>query len=405
MERQLLKLLLNHKFYLENKSRLIRGMFPDEFGSIYNLLDLAHDQYKQDLTTAELYAIYENTNPAATRAAKYSFKLLLDQLNSTEPVSQDIGKDIVVGLWKRETARQCAEVAIDIINGQSRSLNEIRAILEKVETNPIPIENHKIAPNDIDELLDISDAKHRFLFNLFQLRERCVGIGRGETLVIFARPETGKTASWISLTAGVGGWAEQGHSVHIINNEEPAWRNQLRCISAYSGMSIEDIRAERAVAKERYAQIKDKVKLIDSVDFTIESLDNYARENKPDILIVDQLDKIHIDGSFARTDERLKAIYVLFREICKRRDLAGVAICQASAEAEGKTVLSMDMMENSRTGKAAEADMVIGIGKSPLSINGDDNRQRTWNVLKNKITGWHGSIHCTLEQKTSRYNQ
>ena len=60
------------------------------------------------------------------------------------------------------------------------------------------------------------------------------------------------------------------------------------------------------------------------------------------------------------------------------------------------------MMENSRTGKAAEADLIIGIGKSQ-DEEGSPNFIRHLNVLKNKITGWHGIVTSILIPSKSRY--
>jgi hypothetical protein len=77
---------------------------------------------------------------------------------------------------------------------------------------------------------------------------------------------------------------------------------------------------------------------------------------------------------------------------------------QLSAEAEGKVVLNQAMMEGSRTGKAAEADLMIMISKNP-PVEGQDEEdlQRHLNVVKNKLSGWHGIVHCDLEYKTARY--
>jgi K+-sensing histidine kinase KdpD len=75
---------------------------------------------------------------------------------------------------------------------------------------------------------------------------------------------------------------------------------------------------------------------------------------------------------------------------------------QANAEAEGSTILTFDMMENSRTGKAAEADLIIGIGKA--HTDGDTpNFMRNLNIIKNKINGWHGVVNTVLVPSKSRY--
>ena len=117
--------------------------------------------------------------------------------------------------------------------------------------------------------------------------------------------------------------------------------------------------------------------------------------------IVDQLDKVHVPGNFARTDEKLRAIYTGAREIAKRRKCCVIAISQASADASGKLDITFDMMENSKTGKAAEADVIIGVGfRNKLDIDQD---LRSLAVSKNKITGWHGMITCKIIPELSRY--
>jgi hypothetical protein len=78
---------------------------------------------------------------------------------------------------------------------------------------------------------------------------------------------------------------------------------------------------------------------------------------------------------------------------------------QLSADAEGKVLLNQSMMEGSRTGKAAEADLMVLIAKNPV-VDGqeEEDTQRHLNVVKNKLSGWHGVVHCDLEYKTARYH-
>ena len=77
---------------------------------------------------------------------------------------------------------------------------------------------------------------------------------------------------------------------------------------------------------------------------------------------------------------------------------------QLSAEAEGRSQLNQSMMEGSRTGKAAEADLMILIGKSP-SVEGqeEDSPLRHINIVKNKLNGWHGMVNVDLNYLTARY--
>ena len=89
------------------------------------------------------------------------------------------------------------------------------------------------------------------------------------------------------------------------------------------------------------------------------------------LIVIDQLDKINVKGTYARTDEKLRQIYTSTREIAKRRNCAVIAISQASADAHNRNSISFDQMENSKTGKAAEADLMILIAKNP-QVEGQD---------------------------------
>jgi replicative DNA helicase len=82
--------------------------------------------------------------------------------------------------------------------------------------------------------------------------------------------------------------------------------------------------------------------------------------------------------------------------MAKRHECALVAVSQASADAEGRTRLDFSMMENSKTGKAAEADLIIGIGKHGQSDDGEPDTMRFLNISKNKLSGYHGVIPCNL---------
>ena len=100
----------------------------------------------------------------------------------------------------------------------------------------------------------------------------------------------------------------------------------------------------------------------------------------------------------------MKANAVHARMIAKQHECAIFYMSQLSADAEGKVLLNQSMMEGSRTGKAAEADLMILIAKNP-PVDGqeEEDAQRHLNVVKNKLTGWHGVVHCELEYKTARY--
>ena len=137
----------------------------------------------------------------------------------------------------------------------------------------------------------------------------------------------------------------------------------MRLINAHTGMTRDEIKENTSQASELWSQINTNIKLLDTVDWNLDDVNKYLETYKTDILIIDQLDKVNVSGTFARTDEKLRAIYTGARELAKRHNICVIALSQASADGHNKLNLSFDMMENSKTGKAAEADLIIGIGK------------------------------------------
>ena len=402
IEKQMLKLLLGKKFYTQYKGQVSRNVFQGSFGSLFETIQKAHDKYDADISVDELYSLHTAIyNPALTRAAKEQFSELIEDIKETTEPSEAIAKDIVAILSDRNTAQKIAIESTEIFNGKPADFNIITKIIEEHKKG-LPTEKLDAVTDDVNQLIKELDVTSKWKFNLIRLKENIGGVGPGNLMIAFARPETGKTAFWVSLVAGPNGFAEQGALVHAFINEEPAVRTQMRAISCFTGLNKEQIIEDKAKTHEEWKKIKDNIKMIDTVDWTIQDIDSHCEKYKPDIIVIDQLDKINVSGTYARTDEKLRAIYTNAREIAKRRDCVVIAISQASADAHNRDHISFDMMENSKTGKAAEADLIIGIGNR--SSNDPTNNMRILNVSKNKITGWHGDPAVTIDKYISRYD-
>ena len=90
--------------------------------------------------------------------------------------------------------------------------------------------------------------------------------------------------------------------------------------------------------------------------------------------------------------------------IAKEYNCAIFYMSQLSAEAEGKIYLNQSMMEGSKTGKASEADLMLLISKNPPQDGKEtEDYQRHINLVKNKLTGWHGYVTCNLNYHIGRY--
>ena len=401
IEKQMIRLMLNKKFYTQYKGTLSPTVFAGDISSLYDTIQKAHEKYEQDIKVDELYSLHTAIfNPALTRAAKEKFSELVEDIKEVQEPNKEIAKDIMRILSDRDLAQRIAVEATEIFNGKEANFAEITGMIDK---RKVIVDEDK-APavtNNINEVLDLLGMTTKWKFNIPMLRDNVGGIGGGNLMISFARPETGKTAFWISLCSGPEGFAQQGAKIHAFINEEPAIRTQMRAISCFTGMTREEIIQEKNMAQRVWSEIKDNISMFDTVDWSMEDIDSHCEKNKPDIIVIDQLDKINVTGTFSRTDEKLRQIYTNAREIAKRRNCAVIAMSQASADAHNRNSISFDQMENSKTGKAAEADLIIGIGRN--ATKDTENKIRILCVSKNKINGYHGEPSCTIRRSISRY--
>ena len=401
IEKQLLTLCLKKDFYKEHRNKLSKSLFTNGVGNFFETIQKAHDEYDTDLSLDELSVLHtEKYNPALTRASKHNFSELVNELRDEEEPNKNVIGDIIESLHRRNMAHKIAVMATDIYNGKSEDFNKIKTLLD----NPQIIEesNDNAVTSNVGELLDLIDVTTKWNFNLQSLHEQVSGIGEGNLAIFFARPETGKTAFWVSLVANEGGFASQGAKIVALINEEPAVRTQMRLINAHTGMTREEIKDNTNKASELWSEINGNISLLDTVDWNLDDVNKYLETHKTDILIIDQLDKVNVSGTFARTDEKLRAIYTGARELAKRHNICVVALSQASADGHNKLNLSFDMMENSKTGKAAEADLIIGIGKRETGNPNEPMRQL--NISKNKINGVHAEVNAFINPQLSRYD-
>src|SRR5690606_41929824 len=63
------------------------------------------------------------------------------------------------------------------------------------------------------------------------------------------------------------------------------------------------------MAKAAWNEVVDNFRVFDGMGWTIDRIDAYCKKVKPDILVLDMLDKVEVNGSFTRTDEMLGEVY------------------------------------------------------------------------------------------------
>jgi KaiC/GvpD/RAD55 family RecA-like ATPase len=405
MELALIKTLLNRDFYEQHKGiRCPDKIFTKDVRKIKQALDAAMRNYEGDLNTSDLEALFYAQNQTMTTATKTAYSDLFRKIDKEQVIKEEIATDVLGKMFQQYVGEQVANLGFDFVNGTQTSLEPLRRMLENYKDDFTP--NLRIEWEDIsiDTLLKANDLQTQWKFNIPSLRRKVEGVSGGHLLLVGARPNTGKTSFHASLIAGPEGWAHQGAKCVVLCNEEAYERVGARYLSAASNMSMDEVKANVALARSRYEPVKANIRIKDSTNKDMQWVESLVKQEKPDVLILDMGDKFASKTS-DKSDVYLKDAAIYARNIAKQYNCCVVWMSQLSAVAEGKVYVDQSMMEGSKTGKAAEADLMVLISKNPIVEGADEeDTQRHLNIAKNKLKGgWHGVVHCELDGARSLY--
>ena len=405
MELSLVRSLMDKEFYDEHRgAKCPDKLFTKDVRKIKQSIDKAMLNYSRSVTPEEIEALFMSNNPTMTTAQKGAYSSLFFKIKKQNPMGSDVAQEVLSKLFQQVVGEDVANIGFDYVNGTSSTLEPLRNLLEKYGDDFTPKIKVEWANMEIEHLLAESDLETQWHFNIPTLVRKIEGVNGGQLIEIGARPNTGKTSFHASMIAGPNGFASQGAKCVVLCNEERVDRVGARYMTAAAGMTSQEIKGNLRQAHDLYDPMKENIKLFDASNKDMAWVESVCKSYKPDIVVLDMGDKFATTGGFARQDEVLKANAIYARSIAKNQGCAMFYMSQLSADAEGKVLLNQSMMEGSRTGKAAEADLMILIAKNPV-VDGqeEEDTQRHLNIVKNKLTGWHGVVHCELNYRTARY--
>ena len=404
MELSIIRSLMDKSFYDEHRgSKCPQRLFSKDVRKIKQSIDTAMDRYERTVTPDEIEALFMSDNPTLTTAQKQAYASLFAQIKRENPMGGDVAQEVLSKLFQQVVGEDVANIGFDMVNGDAGSLESLRNLLERYGDDFIPNLNLEWEDISIEAIMAAVDLEAKWKLNIPSIVRKLEGVSGGHLIEVGARPNTGKTSFHASLIAAPGGFAHQGAKCIILCNEESGKRVAERYLNAASGMSRYEIRDNFSKASAKYYPISKNIFIKECQGRDMAWVESVCKSYQPDILVLDMGDKFGVQGSFARQDEALKACAVYARQIAKTYDCAVFYMSQLSADAAGRAQLTPSMMEGSRTGKAAEADLMILIGKAPSVEGEDESPLRHVNIVKNKLNGWHGIINCELNYLTARY--
>lgn len=227
-----------------------------------------------------------------------------------------------------------------------------------------------------------------------QLNDRLDGGAlRGHHVLLFARPETGKTLMAINLCAG---FLHQRLNVLYVANEEPVAdiRDRIRGRLLKTSKSL--VRGQREESARRLSEMAlGTLRITEGTNFQdVRALlgnSGYAGStDRIDVVVLDQVRNMRLKSD-SRTAE-LEAAGIEARAIAKDFRVLVVSVTQAGDSATNKIYLEMSDVDSSKTGIPASADLMIGLGSNEgMRASG----QIGVSLPKNKLSGLHDRFTVT----------
>lgn len=255
-----------------------------------------------------------------------------------------------------------------------------------------------LTADDIDRVLEsAANREHEMIVYPMALNERLEGrAAGGHHIILFARPEMGKSAFNITVACGFARQKKDG--IYIIN-EDRVEDIYTRIISNLTGLTREEIMRDRATAKQMALERGlEYIRLVSLAPGTLKQVEAFADKYRPKWMIVDQLRNLEIKE--ANKVLQLEYAATGLRNIAKKYNLLMISSTQAGDSAEGKKLLTMGDVDFSNTGVAAQADVLVGIGGDPVDVM---EGRRIINISKNKLSGLHQNFPVKLIPQLSRY--
>jgi len=400
----IIKLLCNYNFYLKYNNIIYKYIKDNkELCTIYNYISLLMNKY-QDNISIEVLSLYILSQ--VQEKEKEIYKNILEEIRK-ESVDSVIIEDLILELSKKHQAYELSKLALDVSEGY-KSFDDLLLFTQNLNASTDlvdPSTGHSIVTDDLDELYNTTYSTTGLRWRCSSLNKSLGSLRKGDFGFIFARPETGKTTF---LASEVSYFAEQCDSPILwFNNEEQGSKVKLRIYQASLGIGLTELLNNRdKYGKQFFDKTARKIILNDAANTTKNDVQRLIELYQPGCIVFDQLDKIQ-GFSGDREDIRLGNIYIWARNIAKQY-CPVIGVCQADATGEGKRWLTMDNVASAKTTKQAEADWIIGIGKTH---NENEEYFRYLSICKNKLLGdedtdpilRHGHLTVKINPYVARY--
>jgi hypothetical protein len=377
---------------------------PEDLQPIYRTLDSWHktqNEEQADLHVQDLAALFFAQN----KTNKEFYGKVFDTLGSYTP-NVSVVKELIQSVRRATLLRELSLASYDVAEGK-KSYEDVQKLMEALDAADEEPEDDSDAfvTDDLNSLLDTTYKTPGLRWRLNVLNKSLGSLRKGDFGFIFARPETGKTTF---LASEVTHMAEQATGpVLWINNEEQNPKVKSRVYQAALGVTLAEMLSNTEYWDKEYKKkLGGKILIPNQSVYTRWDVEKLCKRYKPSLVVVDQLPKIK-GFKAERDDLMLGAIFEWARDLAKQW-CPVIGVSQAGATAEGKKYLTMDDVAKVKTEAQAEADFMLGIGKTHDT---GWEEFRFLNISKNKLSGdvdsdpnlRHAKMEVKIDALRARY--
>lgn len=271
---------------------------------------------------------------------------------------------------------------------QHKLLEEFQALLQATTLQSLKGEWEEAV--DWDELDSVVGQAKRIPFSIKMLTERTNGGALpGHSILIYGRPEVGKSLLALEMTAGML-WQKQ--RVLYIGNEDSIHVLKKRMLVRLSGKTETEIDSSpklRGLAVETARQKADgRLRMLHLHRGTAADVEHAIHDFEPQVLVLDQIRNLQAHTAEGKTTQRLEQVASDVRYLLARYSLIGISVTQANDRSEGYKQkppiwLSLADIDSSRTGLPAQMDLIVGVGADENMMQ---RNQRALSLPKNKLS-------------------
>lgn len=314
----------------------------------------------------------------------------------------DFVRDLPGDVSARNVRRDIIEYRKHIIGGKlalalANKTKDVKELLEKYQK----ADSFEVEPQQ-ESLVDIFDTgdlesdepeEEKIWLAPLKLNDRLNGgPRRGHHILIFGRPEVGKTLVTINLVAG---FVKRNLRVLYVANEEPAADIRSRIRARLLGLPASQLRSAAGTLNGIGSTAT--VAIAPLAPGSFPTIAELLEAGSYDVLVLDQLRNIRTGTKSDTRTEALERAAIEARNLGKKYNVLVISITQAGDSASGKAVLDMNDVDNSKTGIPGAVDLMIGVG---ATRDMQEAGQLVLSFPKNKLSGDHGSLACSYSKQT-----